>query len=99
MKKNITNKLKDEILLTLKNENFEVSDKSQLGKIFNIEIRLFEVFESPRNINIDRECKIELLQWLKQGFIQTDNSSFGKTTRHPTFLEIMIASSQIDDED
>ena len=99
MRKKITNELKNEILLTLKNESYEVSDKSQLGKIFGIEIRLFEVFKSPKSIKIDRHCKIELLQWLKQGFTETDNSSFAKTTRHPTFLEIMIASSQIDDED
>ena len=99
MRKKITPEIKNEILMTLKKESYEVSDKSQLGKIFGIEIRLFEVFESPKNIKIDRQCKIELLQWINQGFIETDNSSFAKTTRHPTFLEIMIASSQIDYED
>lgn len=95
MRIKLTSGLKTEILLTLKNQSYQVSDKSQLGKVFEIGISLFELFKSPKNIKIDRECKIELLQWLKQDFIQTDDSIFAKTTRHPTFLEIMIAASQV----
>jgi hypothetical protein len=98
MRKKLTPEIKREILLTLKNESFEASNESQLCKIFNIEIGLFELFESSKIIEIDRQCKIELLLWLKQGYIQTDDSLFAKTTRHPTFLEIMIAASQVDED-
>jgi len=99
MKKKITKELKNEILLTLKNKSFEVTSESKLGKIFNIEVRTFELFGSPKNIKIDRDCKIELLHWLKQGYIETDESLFAKTVTPPTFLDIMIAATSQTDED
>ena len=99
MKKKIRNELKKEILLTLKNQSFEVSTDSQLCKIFEIEIKLFELFKRSKNIKIERQCKIELLNWIKQGYLETDNSLFGKTITPPTFLDVMKAASLVNDED
>ncbi|WP_242121644.1 hypothetical protein [Aestuariivivens sediminicola] len=99
MRKKITIRLKNEILLTLKNESFEVSNESQLCEIFDINIRFFELFKRSKNIKIDRQCKIELLQWIKQGYLETNNSLFGKTITPPTFLDVMKAASVLNDDD
>lgn len=100
MRKKITNELRNEILLTLKNESFEITENSQLCKMFDISIRFFEVFKgSPRKIKIERECKIELLQWIKQGYIEDENSIFRKRVTPPTFLDIMKAASRVEDDD
>ena len=96
MRKKITNELKKEILLTLKNQRFEVSNDSQLCKVFDINIRFFELFKRPRNIKIDRKCKIEMLEWIKQEYLETDNSLFGKTITPPTFLDVMKAASVVE---
>jgi hypothetical protein len=95
MRKKITTEIKNEILLILKDESFTVSSESQLCKIFGICIRSYELFKKPKKIKIDRQCKIELLQWVKQRFIETDNSLFAVKIAHPDFLEIMKAASLV----
>lgn len=95
MRIKITKELRVEILFTLKVNSFEVTNESQLCKIFDIYICYFEVFKRSKIIDIDKGCKIELLQWLKQGYIETDNSIFAKTVKHPSFLDIMVAASQV----
>ena len=96
MKIKINEKLRNEILLTLKNGIFEVKNNSKLCGIFKIDIRHFDVFETSRDIQINRESKIELIQWLIKGNLETENSVFAKLITPPTFLEIMILASQVD---
>ena len=98
MKKIVTKNLRDEILLTLKHGKFEVTNDSKLCEIFEVSIQFFDVFKRSKVIEIDRECKIELLKWLEKGCIETDNSLFGKTITPPSFLDIMIRASQIDED-
>jgi hypothetical protein len=96
MKIKIYENLRDEILLTLKNGVFEVTNDSKLCGIFEIDIRYFDVFETSRNIALNRKSKIELLEWLAKGHIETNDSLFSKAITPPTFLEIMILASQVD---
>ena len=98
MKIKITKELKDEILLTLKNGYFEVLESSKLCKILNIKVDYFDVMKFDKIIEIDKRCKIELLQCIKQGYINTDNSVFVEAITPPTFLEVMIAASQVDED-
>lgn len=99
MRIKLTHDLKNEILLTLKNCNFEVTEDSELCRIFDISIRFFEVFKCSPIICIERQHKIELLHWLKQGYLETENSIFRKRVTPPTFLDIMKAASQVEDID
>jgi len=94
MKIKIKEELKNEILLTLKKGFFSYSEQSGICKILEIHMKYFEVFKSPTTREIDRECKIELIQWLQQGHIETDNSLFVTTVTPPTFLDIMKAASR-----
>jgi hypothetical protein len=98
MKKTVTKKLREEILLTLKNGKFEVNNDSKLCEIFEVSIQFFDVFKRPKVIEIDRECKIELLKWLEKGYIETDNSVFAKAITPPTFFDIMVRASQVEED-
>lgn len=98
MKKTVTKKLRDEILLTLKNGKFEVNNNSKLCEIFEVTVLFFDVFKSSKIIEIDRECKIELLKWLEKGYVETDNSVFAKTITPPTFFDIMVRASQVEED-
>lgn len=99
MKIKLNKNLKKEILITLKNGFFKYSRKSLVCKIFNIDIQFIEVFKSPKQKELNRESKVELLQWLKLGYINTENSAFSKLLTPPTFLEIMIAATSRDKKD
>lgn len=96
MKIKINEKLRNEILLTLKNGVFEVKNNSKLCEIFEIAICFFDVFQNSKIIKLDRESKVELIKWLAKGNIETENSVFAKLITPPTFLEIMILASQVD---
>jgi len=96
MKIKIKEELKNEILLTLKKGFFNYSEQSGICKILEIHMRYFEVFKCPTTREINRDCKIELIQWLKQGYLETDESIFAKTVTPPTFLDIMKAASRSD---
>ncbi|MBP1840403.1 hypothetical protein [Formosa algae] len=98
MRIKITKDLREEILLTLKNDCFEVFSDSKLCPIFEIHYEFYKVFKQSRKTDISRESKVELLQWIKKGYIETENSVFANEVKHPTFLEIMITASQVDED-
>lgn len=93
MRINITNDLKREILATLKTGIFEYSENSKICKLLEIQLSYFDVFKAPKKIKINRDCKLELLHWLKKGHLQTENSVFINLITPPTFLDIMKAAS------
>jgi hypothetical protein len=95
MRKKITNELKEEILIILKKEEIEVSHKSELCKVFNVCIQTYELFKIDKKVEINRKIKIELLQILKQGYINNVDSELKKLITPPTFLDIMKLASQV----
>lgn len=96
MRKKILDNLRKEILETLKNGSFQYSEESNICKIFQIHMCYFSAFKVPTTKKINKESKVELLKWLEQGYIETENSEFARLITPPTFLEIMIAASQVD---
>ena len=81
--------------MSLKNGYFDVFKTSKLCPIFEIHYECYKVLKQSAKTNLSTACKVELLQWIKQRYIETESSVFAKEVKHPTFLEIMIASSHV----